>query len=787
MKIKLFSIVFLIVFSLQSNFGFSQGVAVKNTSAIPNSFSILDIDDDGNDKGILIPRITTLQREAIAGLGATEEGLTVYDETTNSYWLWDGSAWQQFAMGELTGSGAANHITYWSDANTVAHDQLVWDAANNRIGIGVASPNYTFDLNHTFTSADIAMQSIAHGNGCATVGILGQAHCDGLTGNQNMMAGVMGFCELGNWQSQGVIGVHSDDVTADWQNYQFDIYNASGHTAGITGFYEGDSWSQNAAGAFHNNASGTATAHGIYVENISTTATRRGIGIDLNTATTNEQCGIYSHIYDGSGTNYGMQTRITATGSSTSYGTYTTITGGTSHIGHHTVINETGKGHEFILNDGGTGIDLDMNATSNNSYGIDMNISGSGHTYSCGINGEVGQSSPTNGSTNGIFMRAWGGTSSGITRGVYGRADDGYDCYGVRGEVIDGSNNKYGVSGYANASTGTTTYGVYGEVSGSSGDRYAIYGDVRNSGADAYAGYFNSQVYVQNTTIIGKTATQNASLLFTNAGTQSGYLRQNANEEIEIRNEVSDADMRFFINDGGTNTEMLRFDADASSFITNGGMELFGLGSGDRNAYIDFRASTAADYDFRLIRSPGTNGEVHFQNAGAGSHKFYIAGFLRYIMDDISFNPGGDNAYDLGTSSLRWNDVYATNGTIQTSDKRMKTDINNLEYGLDEVLQLSPVAFYWKSDKERSRHKIGFIAQDVQLIMPELVNVGDDENHLLGINYGEFAPVIVKSIQEQNSIIEEQAQIIETLQTEIEHLKIQVNKIDALQQELNRE
>jgi hypothetical protein len=88
---------------------FSQGVGVNNTGANPNPNAILDADVSTNDKGILIPRISTGQRTGIGGLGATEEGLTVYDETTNSYWLWDGTQWIQFLMQgkawELAGNG----------------------------------------------------------------------------------------------------------------------------------------------------------------------------------------------------------------------------------------------------------------------------------------------------------------------------------------------------------------------------------------------------------------------------------------------------------------------------------------------------------------------------------------------------------------------------------------------------------------------------------------------------------------------------------------------------------
>jgi hypothetical protein len=90
-----------------------------------------------------------------------------------------------------------------------------------------------------------------------------------------------------------------------------------------------------------------------------------------------------------------------------------------------------------------------------------------------------------------------------------------------------------------------------------------------------------------------------------------------------------------------------------------------------------------------------------------------------YPMDTNGTNR--DNAIDLGRSSVRFNDIYATNGTIQTSDRNEKQDIE----ALSDAEQRVAVAckgllrkFRWKSKVEEkgddARIHFGIIAQDLQ-------------------------------------------------------------------------
>ena len=99
--------------------------------------------------------------------------------------------------------------------------------------------------------------------------------------------------------------------------------------------------------------------------------------------------------------------------------------------------------------------------------------------------------------------------------------------------------------------------------------------------------------------------------------------------------------------------------------------------------------------------------------------------------------PNADNTSSLGNSTYRWSAVFAANGTIQTSDVRLKSNVTDLGYGLSDLLKLRPVSFTWTAQLEQGT-KLGFIAQEVQPILPETVSVGDDANHTLGLSYTEF-------------------------------------------------
>jgi hypothetical protein len=63
----------------------AQSVAINTDNSLPDNSVLLDI--KSNSKGLLIPRLTTLERTSIMGPAF---GLTVFDVTTASYWMYRG-------------------------------------------------------------------------------------------------------------------------------------------------------------------------------------------------------------------------------------------------------------------------------------------------------------------------------------------------------------------------------------------------------------------------------------------------------------------------------------------------------------------------------------------------------------------------------------------------------------------------------------------------------------------------------------------------------------------------
>lgn len=88
------------------------------------------------------------------------------------------------------------------------------------------------------------------------------------------------------------------------------------------------------------------------------------------------------------------------------------------------------------------------------------------------------------------------------------------------------------------------------------------------------------------------------------------------------------------------------------------------------------------------------------------------------------------------------------NLTNTASDRRLKTAIAPIRYGLADVLRLAPVSFRWKNPQLGGQTEIGLIAQDVQAIIPEVI--GRNADAMLSIDYPKLVAVLINAIKDLN-------------------------------------
>ncbi len=129
------------------------------------------------------------------------------------------------------------------------------------------------------------------------------------------------------------------------------------------------------------------------------------------------------------------------------------------------------------------------------------------------------------------------------------------------------------------------------------------------------------------------------------------------------------------------------------------------------------------------------------------------------------------------------------------SDKRFKKNLEPIDNALNKILSLNGISFEWdtltnpKLNLDNNRH-LGFLAQDVEKILPLVVNTSNDSLNTKTVEYSSIVPVLVEAIKEQQAIIELQKSQIESLQVlNSEHNKsddIVQNKLNLLQAQIDQ-
>ncbi|HTY12712.1 MAG TPA: tail fiber domain-containing protein [Candidatus Omnitrophota bacterium] len=151
--------------------------------------------------------------------------------------------------------------------------------------------------------------------------------------------------------------------------------------------------------------------------------------------------------------------------------------------------------------------------------------------------------------------------------------------------------------------------------------------------------------------------------------------------------------------------------------------------------------------------------------------------------------PASDAINTCGKSGKRWYQIWASTGTIQTSDDRIKAGQKDLGKGLADIEKLKPKEYFLRnaemtgkgiSFKPGGKKDIGLIAQELYKVIPEAVYKPSDEaKELWGINYEKLIPVMIKAIQEEQKTVAGLQKKVDDLAADKQTLESRIKALEA--------
>ena len=276
---------------------------------------------------------------------------------------------------------------------------------------------------------------------------------------------------------------------------------------------------------------------------------------------------------------------------------------------------------------------------------------------------------------------------------------------------------------------------------------------------------------------------------FKDDGTEIGNIDMGS-QNLNIRATVSDKDIQFLVNDGGSEIVAMIIDASESANIKvesgNVLMETAGKYlqvAGSSSTYWALGSSggsnppgtASTSLAFHHWDGSAWNNEVEFDSSGNitldGNIVFSnnskvrqdSAGLIVETLDsdeDIFF-AGNDGGSAITAVRIDMSDAghLICNGNItafgSTSDIKLKENIEVIPDALDKVKQLKGITFNYKKDGKVST---GLIAQDLEKVLPEVVyevsDIDNDEEKHLAVRYGNTVGLLVEAIKELSAKIE---------------------------------
>ena len=197
----------------------------------------------------------------------------------------------------------------------------------------------------------------------------------------------------------------------------------------------------------------------------------------------------------------------------------------------------------------------------------------------------------------------------------------------------------------------------------------------------------------------------------------------------------------FHVNSGGQDNDFIvQSNNSANALFVDGGNDHICIGgtdadpgNGNTNTGAGFRSvDSGTDFMFSVSRTSGNACRFN-RNTLAGD------------LINMAFDGSGVGSISVSASGTTYN---------TTSDRRLKTDIQPIANGTEKLMAMNPVyAQSGNLNADADAVVNGFIAQEMQEIVPEAVEGDPDGDEMMSMDYGRITPVLVAALQDAHNKI----------------------------------
>ena len=251
----------------------------------------------------------------------------------------------------------------------------------------------------------------------------------------------------------------------------------------------------------------------------------------------------------------------------------------------------------------------------------------------------------------------------------------------------------------------------------------------------------------------------------------------NSSSDFVITSAVQDKDIIFKGDDNGSGITALTLDmSEAGAATFNAGVTattgtFSGVVDADAgvtidNITIDGTEIDLSSGDFTLdvagdIILDAAGEQVRFHDGSA------LIGMVNMDSDNLTIkvetsdkdmifqgNDGGSAITALTLDMSAAGAATFNNDVTAFSDKRLKTDIKNIDNALSKVMKMQGV-YYKRNDIDDAKEQVGVLAQDMEEILPQVVLTADDELKTKSVDYGKICSVLIEAIKDLKKQVDE--------------------------------